>query len=150
MLGHFAACPANVACVRICSTPFSSGRGIVQCSPSLCTVRFSFSQHLVGSRLLRLVLVLPPHFLLFVDTTARTPASSSGPPLISFIFPFAARARSAPWSGLSPQHDPSLYLIHAIATSGVLRPTSVHRYKISLVLALLLHPHFPRIRSRAT
>ena len=33
----------------------------------------------------------------FGDMTARTPASSSGPPLLSFISPSAARAGSAPY-----------------------------------------------------
>ena len=101
MLGYFAACPTNAAYVRTCSTVFSRGRGIMLCSPSLCTVRFSFSQHPVGSRLSRLVPCTgPPPSLSFPssfgDTTACTPTSSSGPPFPSFISPSATRAGSAP------------------------------------------------------
>ena len=107
MLGHFATCPTNAACVGICSIQFSRGRGIVQCSLSLCTVRFSFSQHPIGSRLPRLVpRPGPPPSLSFPysfgDTTARTPASSSGPPLFSFISPSVAHAGSATCPILSP------------------------------------------------
>jgi len=42
---------------------------------------------------------------------------------------------------IPPQHDSSVYRIHAFSASGVLRPTSVRHYKIPLVLGLLLHPH---------
>ena len=123
MLGHFAACPANAACVGICSIPFSRGRGIVQCSLSLCTVRFSFSQHPVGSRLSRLVLRIgPPTSLSFLssfgDMTARTPASSSGPPLLSFISPSAARAGSAPCL------RPYLHSLHRLCIPSTLPPLS--------------------------
>ena len=78
----------------------------------------------------------------FGDTAARTPPSSSAPSYLpSFISPPLAHIGSAPWSTLVPQHDPSVYSIHAVSTSGVLRPTSVRRYKMPLVLALLLlHP----------
>ena len=42
MPGYLATCPMNAVRVEICSIPFSCGHGIVQCSPSLCTVHFSF------------------------------------------------------------------------------------------------------------
>ena len=42
---------------------------------------------------------------------------------------------------IPPQHDSSVYPIHAVSTSRVLRPTSVRHYKMPLVLAFLLHPH---------
>ena len=85
---------------RVFSSLFSRGRGIVQCSPSLCIVRCSFSP--ASGRLSTLM----PHpsywtplslsFPSFGDTTARTPTSSSGPPLLSFISPSAARVGSTP------------------------------------------------------
>ena len=59
----------------------------------LCALRISpFPQHPVSSRLSRLVPIpdppISPSFLLFVDTTTRMSASSSGPlPLSSPLFP---------------------------------------------------------------
>jgi len=61
-----------------------------------------------------------------------------------------AYAGSAPWPTLSPQREPTVDYVHAVSTSIVLRPIFVRRYKMPLVLALLLHPHPSRIRSRAT
>ena len=156
MLGHFAACPANAACVRICSTPFSRGRGIVQCSPSLCTVRFSFSP--ASGRLS----TLTPHpsyrtppsspfFLLLVThPPSRGPRRVDLPLFSPLFFPYRSHRKRTVSPTLSPQHAPSVYPIPAASTSGVLRPNSVCLYKIPLVLALLLHPHSSHIHSRAT
>ena len=84
----------------------------------------------------------------FGDTTARTPASSSGPPSTLLYFPLRrSRRKHAMFLTLSPQHAPSMYPIPAASTSGVLLPT-VRLYKIPLVLALLLHPHSSCFHSR--
>jgi len=133
MPGYFVACPANAACVGTYSTLFSRGRSFVPCSPSLCTMRFSFSQHLVGSRLSRLVpRTGPPLFLSFPssfgDTTARTPASSSGPPLLSFISPSIARIGSAPCL------RPYLHSMHRLCTLAPPHPPSVCCFPLSIRL----------------
>ena len=100
MLGHFAACPANAVGVGSIIILFSRGRSIVPHSPSLCTVHVSFPWRPVGS-LPRAVVhrtgpPFPSLFSSFVNMVARMPASSSGPPLLSFISPSAARTGSAP------------------------------------------------------
>ena len=82
---------------RALSSPFSCGRSIIPHSPSLCTVRFSFSWHPIGSRRPRLVPHTGPSLLSsFVNMVARTPASSSGPlPLSSPLFPPLPLAQEA-------------------------------------------------------
>ena len=137
---------------RALSSPFSRGRSIIPHSPSLCTVRFSFSP--TSGRLstlspcpsyrtpLPLSLFSWKHGRPHACLVERTPSP------LPYLLP--ARAGSTPWPCLSPHHEPSVYPIHTTSTSSVLRPTSIRHYKIPLVLALLLHPHFPRIRSRAT
>ena len=99
--GSFRCVPYERCLYRVLSSPFSRGRGIMPHSPSLCTVHFLFS--LASSQLSTLMpcplyrTPLPsPFFLLFVDMTTRTPASLSGPPLLSFYFPSSAHAGSAP------------------------------------------------------
>ena len=99
--GSFRCVPYERCLYWALSSPFSRGRSIVQCSPSCALCVSPFSQHSVGSRLLCLrPRTRPPISLSFPssfgDTTARTPDSSSGPPLLSFISPSAARAGSAP------------------------------------------------------
>jgi len=92
MLGNFAACPTNVVCIGSFAPRFRVAAA--SCSARrLCALCVApFPQHPVGSRLSRLVpRTGPPPSLSFPssfgDTTARTPASSSGPPLLSFISP---------------------------------------------------------------
>ena len=155
MPGYFAACPANAVDVGSIIVPFSCDRDIVQCSPSLCTVRCSFSpasgrlSTLTPRPSYRTPLPLPlfffcehgrPHACLI----ERTPST-----LLYFPLCRSHRKRTM-FLILSPQHAPSVYPIPAASTSGVLRPNSVRLYKIPLVLALLLHPHSSHIHSRAT
>jgi len=141
---------------RALSSPFSRGRSIIPHSPSLCTVRFSFSP--TSGRLSTLSpcpsywtppFPLPPFFFCehgrpHACLVERTPS-----PLLSFIFSPTARVGSAPCSTLSLQYEPPVYPILAGSPSGVLRPTSIRHYKIPFVLALLLHPQSPRTQSRA-
>jgi len=104
-----------------------------------------FSRHPVGSRSHILVPYRPPPFpapFLLLGTRPPHAFLVERTLLLSSPYPpSAARAGSAPWPTLSPQHEPSVYPIHAVSTFGALRPTSVHHYKIPMDLALLLHPH---------
>ena len=158
-----ALCPARPRCARWSLLPhiiwMSSVSGpLAACSrvatTSCCThrPRVLCVYPSIGSRSHALILVpdpLPP-FASFGDTVAHTPSSSSESPPLSLILPPLAHAGSAPWPTSLTQHEPSVSLIHVVSTSGALRPISVHHYKMPLVLALLLHPHSHRIRSRAT
>ena len=141
---------------RVFSSPFSRGRGIVQCSPSLCIVRCSFSpasgrlSTLTPRPSYRTPLPLHPFFFCEHGRPHACLVERTRPPLLSFISPFTARVGSAPCPSLSSQHEPSVYPIHSASTASDLHSTSVRHYKIPLVLALLLHPHSPRIWSRAT
>ena len=158
MLGHFAACPTNVVCIGSLAPCFRVATA--SCSArrlcALCVSPFSPASGRLSTLTPRPSYRTPPFPFSFLysfgDMTARTPASSSGPdPLSSPYFPLRRSHRKRTMSPtLSPQHAPFVYSIPAASASGVLRPTSVHCYKIPLVLALLLHPHSPRIRSRAT
>ena len=157
MPGHFAACPANAACVGICSTPFSHGHGIVQFSPSLCTVHFSFPG--IRSALYPAPSFLipdPPHFpfplLLssFGDTTAaRLPRRVDPSPSPLLYFPLRrSRRKHAMFPTLSPYHAPSVYPIPAASASGVLLPSPFSSIKSPWTLLFFFIP-FPHIRSRA-
>ena len=150
MLGNFAACPTNVVCIGSLAPRFRVAAA--SCSARrLCALCVApFPQHPVGSRLSRLVPCTGPPFPLpflssFGDTTARTPASSSGPLSLLYFLLRRSRRKHAMFPTLSPQHAPSVYPIPAASASGVLLPTSVRLYKLPLVLALLLHLHSPRI-----
>ena len=101
MLGHFTVCPTNVVyigslalCFRVaaascrtrrpcalCAFPFPGVRSALYPAPSFPIPDPPFPLPFPSS---------------FGDTTARTPALSSGPPLLSFISPSVARTRSAP------------------------------------------------------
>ena len=141
MPGYFAACPANAVDVGSIIVLFSCDRGIVQCTPSLCTVRCSFSsiRSAPDSRASSPYRT-PPHFPFFSssfgDTTARTPALSSGPPFLSFISPSVAHAGSATCPILSP---PPVRCF----------PSPFSSIKSPWTLFFFFIP-FPRIRSRAT
>ena len=99
MLGHFTACPTNDVDVGSIIVPFSRGRGIVQCSPSLCIVRCSFSP--ASGRLSTLTprpsyrTPLPSLFLLLLVTRppARLPRRAN--PLSSPLFPTLPLAQEA-------------------------------------------------------
>ena len=101
MLGHFAACPANAVGVGSFIVPFSCGHGIMQCSPSLCIVRCSFSP--ASGRL----------------STLTPRPSSSGPPLLSFISPSAAHA------GSTPCFRPYLHSMHRLCIPSPPHPPSM-------------------------
>ena len=136
--GPLAPCPrmAMTSCRTcrpraLCASTFPGLRSALDTRPRPCTV--------------------PPPFFLLLGTrpSARLPRRAN--PLSSPLFPPPlAYAGSAPWSTLSPQREPAVYPIHAVSTSGALRPISVRHYKMPWVLALLLHPYPSRIQSRAT
>jgi len=139
---------------RVFSSPFSRGRGIVQCSPSLCIVRCSFSP--ASGRLSTLTprpsyrTPLPSLFLLLLVTRPPARLPRRADLLYSHLFPIRSRGKRTMSPTLSSQRAPSVYPIPAASTSDVLHPNSVRLYKIPLVLALLLHPHSSHIHSRAT
>ena len=154
VLGHFAACPANAVCIRplapcsrMAAPSCRTRRLCALCVSPFPSIQSALDPH--ASSPYRTPLSLS--FLSsFGGTTAHTPPSSSAPSyFLSFNFHTLACAGSTPCPTLSPQREPSVYPIYAASTSGVLRATPVHHYKIPLVLALLLHPHSPCIRSRA-
>ena len=126
--GSFRCVPYERCLYRVLSSPFSCGRGIGQCSPSLCTVRFSFFPSIrsaLDSHASSFVPDPPFHFSFlysFGDTTARTPTSSSRPdPLSSPYFPLRRSHRKRTMSPtLSPQHSPSVYPSPAASAIGVL------------------------------
>ena len=158
MLGHFAACPMNAVCIgslapcfrvaaascrtqrpcALCAFPFPGVRSALYPAPSFPVLDPpSFP--------------LPSPFFLLLVTRPPARLPHRADPLSSPLFPLSRSRRKRTMSpSLSPQHAPSMCPIPTASASGVLRPTSVRLYKIPLVLALLLHPHSPRIHSRAT
>ena len=145
MLGHFTACPVDAVYIGplapISSVAATSWRTHRLCA--LCVSLFPSIRSALDSHASSLVPNTPSLSFLssFGDPTARTPSSSRAPSyLLSFISHPLACAGSTSWPCLSPQHEPSVFPIHITSTSGVLRPTSIHHYKIPLVLVLLLHP----------
>ena len=124
MLGYFVASLVNAVCVRPFSFPFSRGRSIVLHSPSLSTVRFSFSWHPVGSRLPRLVPrtgpPLSPPFFLLLGTRPQTRLPCRAHPLISSpLFPIRSLVQGA--------HHGRVYLhsMTRLCTSPMLPPLLV-------------------------
>jgi len=120
MPGYFAACPANAVDVGSIIVPFSRDRDIVQCTPSLCTVRCSFSsiRSAPDSRA-SFPYRTPPislSFLLLLVTRppARLPCRAD--PLSSPLFPPPSLTQGA-------QH------VQSYLHSGVLLPTSILHYK---------------------
>ena len=151
MLGRFAVCLANAVCIesltprsRVAAASCRTCRLCALCVSPFLSIRLALDSHASSPYRTPLPLSLfswkhgRPHSYL----VERTPSP------LAYLLP--AHVGSTPCLALSPQHDPSVYPIHVASTSSVLHPTSVHHYKMPLVLSLLLHPHFPRIRSRAT
>ena len=144
--GSLRCVPCERCLYQACSTLFSRGRGIVPHSPSLCTVRFSFSP--ASGRLLTPTphpctgpLFPLPSFFFCEHGRPHASLVEHTSYLLSFISHPLTCAGRAPWLCLPPPHEPSVHPIHAASPFGVLRSTSVRHYKIPLVLALLLlHP----------
>ena len=153
-VGSFRCMPCERRRCRVHYRPVSRGRGIMQCSPSLCIVRCSFSP--ASGRLSTLTpcpsyrTPFPSLFSSFVNMVARTPASSSGPPLLSFISPSAAR------TGRTPCFRPYLHSMHRLCIPFTPPPPPMRCFpspfssiKSPWTLLFFFIP-FPRIRSRAT
>ena len=86
--------------------------------------------------------IRPPPFFLLLGTRPPACLRRRVNPLSSPLLPPPLTcAGSTPWPTVSPRCEPVVYPIHAISTSGALRPMSVRHYKMPLVLALLLHSH---------
>ena len=113
---------------------------------ALCTSLFPASGPLL---ILALVPVPDPLPSFFFWGHSRPHASLVERTLSPLLYSPPACTGSVPWPTLSPQHEPIVYPIHAVSTSGALLLISIRHYKMPLVLALR-HPHPSRIQSRAT
>ena len=153
--GSFRCMPYERCLYRVFSTSFSCGRGIVPCSPSLCTVRFSFSP---ASGWLLTLMPRPSYrtpslsFLSsFGDTTACTPASSSAPLISSPLFPIRSLVQGAHHSRVYPH---SMNHLCIPSTPPPLQvccappPFASIKYPWSLLFFFFIPS--PRIQSRAT
>jgi len=144
VLGHLAVCPVNTVCIGPLALHFcvSAASCRTRRICALCAFPFPGIRSALDSPNSSLVSDPPSPFSFLLETWSPTRLPPRADPLSSplpYLLP--TRAGSAPWLCLSPQHKPFVYLLHALSTSCVLCP---------LALALLLHPHSPHIRSRAT